>query len=84
MPRMVHPATGADRSWSIDVERIERARVVKGWTRGQLGAAAHVARKTLNDMCNRRRRPHLGTVQAVCRALGLSLAEVIVFTPPEA
>jgi DNA-binding XRE family transcriptional regulator len=71
-------------SWSVDVKRIERARIVSGLTRGQLGAAAHVARKTLNDMCNGRRRPQLGTVQAVCVALGLNMRDVVVFESDKA
>jgi transcriptional regulator with XRE-family HTH domain len=69
------------RSWSVDVEQIERARILKGWTRRQLGDASKVDRKTLNNMCNGRRRPQLGTLQAVCRALGLGLADVIAFDP---
>jgi transcriptional regulator with XRE-family HTH domain len=66
-------------AWSVDVARIERARILNGWTRRQLGGAAKVAPKTLNDMCNGRRRPHPGTIQAVCRALDLRLQDVIRF-----
>jgi len=73
------PHGAVHRSWSVDVERIERARILNGWTRRQLGGAAKVDPKTLNDMCTGRRRPQLGTVQAVCRALQLSLADVILF-----
>jgi DNA-binding Xre family transcriptional regulator len=66
-------------AWSVDVARIERARVLKAWTRKQLAGVAHVTPKTLTDMCSRRRRPTFGTVQAVCDALGLTVADVIVF-----
>jgi transcriptional regulator with XRE-family HTH domain len=83
MPGVFRTAT-AQRTWTVDVERIERARILNGWTRRQLGAAANVDPKTLNDMCNGRRRPHLGTVQAVCRALGLQLADVVMFIQTEA
>jgi transcriptional regulator with XRE-family HTH domain len=65
--------------WAVDVDRIERARVLKAWTRKQLAAVAHVDPKTLTDMCSGRRRPTLGTVQAVCAALELPVAEAIVF-----
>jgi DNA-binding Xre family transcriptional regulator len=65
--------------WSVDVRMIERERVLRGWTRGELARAAHVDEKTLRDMLSRRRRPKFGTVQAVCTALGLTLPNVIVF-----
>jgi transcriptional regulator with XRE-family HTH domain len=63
----------------VDVDRIERARILNGWSRRQLGQAARVDPKTLNDMCNGYRRPRLGTVQAVCRALDLKLSDVVHF-----
>ena len=65
--------------WSVDANRIERARVLRAWTRKQLAKAACVTPKTLTDMCSGRRRPTFGTVQAVCSALGLTIADVIVF-----
>lgn len=69
--------------WSVDVRAIERARVLRAWTRGELARAAHVDEKTLRDMLNGRRRPTFGTVQAVCTALGLTLPNVIVFADGE-
>jgi len=72
------------RSWTVDVQRIERARILNGWTRRQLGSASQVDPKTLNDMCNGRRRPQLGTLQAVCGALGLRLADVVTFEADDA
>jgi DNA-binding XRE family transcriptional regulator len=63
----------------VNVDRIERARVLNAWTRKQLSYAAHVDPKTLTDMCSGRRRPSFATVQAVCAALALSIADVIVF-----
>jgi DNA-binding XRE family transcriptional regulator len=65
--------------WSVNVDRIERTRVLKAWTRAHLAGAAQVDPKTLGDLCNGRRRPTLRTVQAVCAALGLTVADVIVF-----
>jgi DNA-binding XRE family transcriptional regulator len=65
--------------WSVNVDRIERARVLNAWTRRHLAAVAHVDPKTLTDMCTGRRRPTFGTVQAICVALGLTVADVIVF-----
>ena len=65
--------------WTVNVDRIERARVLNAWTRKHLASVAHVTPKTLTDMCSRRRRPTLGTIQALCNALKLPVAEVIVF-----
>ncbi len=68
-------------AWSVDVEAIERARTLHGWSRRELARRAHVDPGTLSDLLGRRRRPTLGTVQAICTALGLTLVEVIVFPP---
>lgn len=65
--------------WSVNAGRIERARVLNAWTRKHLAGVAHVTPKTLMDMCSGRRRPTFGTVQAVCGALGLTVADVSVF-----
>lgn len=65
--------------WSVNVDRIERARVLNAWTRKQLACMAHVDPKTLTDMCSGRRQPTFGTVQAICGALRLTVADVIVF-----
>jgi DNA-binding XRE family transcriptional regulator len=66
-------------SWSVNVDRIERARVLNAWTRTHLAVLAHVDPKTLTDMCSGRRRPTFGTVRAICTALGLAIADVIEF-----
>ena len=65
--------------WSVNTNRIERARVLNAWTRRHLADLARVDAKTLSDMCNGRRRPNLRTLQAVCAALGLEIADVVVF-----
>jgi DNA-binding XRE family transcriptional regulator len=65
--------------WQVNLTRLERARVLHGWTRRQLAEAAHVDPDTLTDLFRSRRRPTLGTVQAVSRAVGLSLEDVINF-----
>jgi transcriptional regulator with XRE-family HTH domain len=74
---MTGPRTVAQ--WSVNVDRIERARVLNAWTRKRLASVARVDPKTLTDMCSGRRRPTFGTVQAVCAALSLTVAEVILF-----
>ncbi|MBJ7598533.1 MAG: helix-turn-helix transcriptional regulator [Candidatus Dormibacteraeota bacterium] len=40
---------------------------------------AHIDPGTLSDLLAVRRRPTLGTVMAVCEALGLQLCDAILF-----
>jgi transcriptional regulator with XRE-family HTH domain len=63
----------------VDCDRIERARVLHGWTQRELAVAARVDPGTLSDALSMRRRPTLGTLQAICQSLNLTLAEVIRF-----
>jgi len=65
--------------WHVDVVAIDRARILRGWTRRDLGRAAHVDEGTLCDLFSRRRRPTFGTLRAVCETLDLSLESVIAF-----
>src|SRR5258708_36742752 len=65
--------------WHLNVSAIERARVLRGWTRTRLAHTAQVDDKTLRDMLSGRRRPTFGTVQAVSSALDMTLSDVIQF-----
>ena len=65
--------------WSVDVVTIDRARVLRGWTRRELGLEAHVDEGTLCDLFAGRRRPTFGTLRAICQALDLAMATVIAF-----
>ncbi len=65
--------------WSVDAGAIDRARILRGWTRRDLATTAHVDEGTLCDMFAGRRRPTFGTLNAVCQALDLSLEGVISF-----
>ncbi len=67
------------RGWSVNVAIVERVRTVRGWTQRELARNAHVDPGTLSDLLAQRRRPTFGTVQAICAALNLGLAEVIAF-----
>ncbi len=67
-------------SWTLDVIAIEKACILHGWSRRQLSARAHVDPETLSYLLAGRRRPHLGTVRAICEALGLPFDQVILFT----
>jgi DNA-binding Xre family transcriptional regulator len=65
--------------WSVDVAGIDRARILRGWTRRDLAERAHVDEGTLCDLFACRRHPTFGTLRAVCQALELALADVIEF-----
>ena len=65
--------------WSVDVAAIERTRILRGWTRRQLGREPHVDEGTLCDLFASRRPPSFGTLRALCSALDLSLEDVITF-----
>lgn len=66
--------------WWVNVRAIERARILRGWTKADLARVAHVDPGTVSDLGKgRRRRPTFGTVQALCVALDLTLPDVIVF-----
>lgn len=65
--------------WAVDVVVIDRARVLRGWTRRDLAEHARVDEGTLCDLFASRRHPTFGTLRALCNALELSLGEVIEF-----
>jgi transcriptional regulator with XRE-family HTH domain len=65
--------------WWVDAGAIDRARILRGWTRRALAEQAHVDEGTLCDLFAGRRRPTFGTLNAVCQALELSLEGVISF-----
>jgi transcriptional regulator with XRE-family HTH domain len=67
-------------SWTVRQGAIERERILKGWTRNQLARAAQIDPKTLRDLLGGRRRPTLGTVGMLARAIDLPLAEVILIS----
>jgi transcriptional regulator with XRE-family HTH domain len=71
-------ASGLD--WSVEPDAIDRARILRGWTRRELAQHARVDEGTLCDLVSGRRRPTFGTLRAICQALDLSLETVISFT----
>lgn len=68
--------------WSVDAGAIDRARIMRGWTRRELAQRAHVDEGTLCDLFAGRRRPTFGTLRAVCQALAMSFEDVIAFGQP--
>ena len=65
--------------WAVDVAAIDRARILRGWTRRDLARHGHLDEGTLCDLFAGRRRPTFGTLRAVCQVLQLSLEDVITF-----
>jgi transcriptional regulator with XRE-family HTH domain len=65
--------------WFVDIGAIDRARILRGWTRRDLGREAHVDEGTLCDLFAGRRQPTFGMLRAVCAALNLSLQDVVAF-----
>ena len=71
--------TASGLEWSVDVLASDRARILRGWTRRDLGRQAHVDEGTLCDLFAGRRRPTFGTLLAICQRLDLLLEDVIAF-----
>lgn len=65
--------------WRVHAGTIDRHRLLAGMTQRQLAAAARVDPGTLSDLLRHRRRPTLGTIAALARALGLELVDVLEF-----
>jgi hypothetical protein len=58
---------------SVDVGVIDRARILRGWTRRDLGREANVDEGTLCDLFAGRRRPTFGTLRRSVTRLGCHL-----------
>jgi len=66
--------------WAVDAAAIDRARILRGWTRRDLARHAHVDEGTLCDLFFGRRKPTFGTLRAICQVLEVSLEAVIAFS----
>ncbi len=70
-------ARAGELGWSVNVEAIERARILRGWTRRDLARRARVDQGTLSDLLIGRRRPTFGTLRALALTLELSFQSVL-------
>ena len=70
---MEAPAFG----WVVRSEVVERERILRGWTRTHLTQTAGIDPKTLRDLLTGRRRPTLGTMSTLSRALDMPFGDVI-------
>jgi DNA-binding XRE family transcriptional regulator len=74
------PPRAARLRWTVDAALLDRERVLHGLSQRQLAKRARVDPATLSDVLCQKRRPNLGTVTALCGALGLELRDVITFS----
>ena len=70
---------GSRLAWQADVNRIDRERILRGLSQQKLAQVAGVDPGTLSDLLGCRRRPNLGTLSALCQALGMNLGDAIQF-----
>jgi hypothetical protein len=68
-----------DPAWSMDATVVERERILRGWSHADLARVAHMDPRTERRLVAGRLRPRLGSVQALCTALGVPLPAVITF-----
>jgi len=65
--------------WSLDLDALDRARILANLSYEQLGRRANVHRLSLAVIFQGRRQPTVGTAHALARALNLDPAAVITF-----
>ncbi|MDO4305051.1 MAG: helix-turn-helix transcriptional regulator [Bacillota bacterium] len=56
-------------------KRIKQLMEERGWTDYRLAKEAHLSHSTVTNMFNRNNAPTLPTLEAVCRAFGITLAQ---------
>lgn len=56
-------------------KRIRELMVERGWTDYRLAKEANLSHSTVTNMFNRNNAPTLPTLEAVCRAFGIALAQ---------
>ena len=65
--------------WTLNAARVDRERILRGLTQHELAGAAFVDPGTLSDLLNGRRRPQLGTIGAIAKALELAIPDLVDF-----
>ncbi len=60
----------------IDVHaEIKRLQAEKGWSENRLAIEAELTQSTISNLFNRRSMPSITTLDAICRAFGITLAQ---------
>lgn len=57
------------------LEKIDKLRIERNWTFYKLAETAEIPHSTLLNMFSRKTLPSITTLDAICGALGISLAE---------
>lgn len=57
------------------LEKIDALRKERGWSVNYLAMEAMLTQSTLNNLYNRHTEPKITTLQAICDAFGITLAE---------
>lgn len=57
------------------LEKIERLRKERGWSKNNLAMEAFLTQSTLNNLYTRKTEPKLSTLRAICSAFGITLSE---------
>lgn len=57
------------------LEKIEKLRNERGWSKNYLAMEAMLTQSTLNNLYVRNAEPKLSTLRAICDAFGITLAE---------
>ena len=57
------------------LEKIERLRIEKGWSRNYLAMESGLTQSTLNNLYSRNTEPKISTLRAICGAFGVSLSD---------
>ncbi len=57
------------------IDRINELRLSRGWSVNNLAMEAGITQSTLNSVMSRGTAPKIDTLQSVCNAFGISLAQ---------
>lgn len=57
------------------MEKIEKLRLQRGWSKNNLAMEAFLTQSTLNNLYSRNAEPKLSTLRSICSAFGITLSE---------
>ena len=57
------------------LKRINRLRLERGWSLYRLAVEADIPQSTLTNMFNRETQPSIATLELICRAFGITMAD---------
>lgn len=57
------------------IEKIEQLRIARGWSIYMLAMEAGITQSTLSSMIARKTPPKLDTLECICHAFGITLAQ---------